>query len=89
MNYFTPQSIKKFFGHMGLTVVDMLGEFPLEQFIPMGFNYIKNPDLGAVIHRFRMNYEINMPLEMLIAHYRQLIQQGLGRDMNIVCRKNK
>ena len=87
INYFAPESLKKFFEKLNFSVLDMITGYPLEIFILMGMNYIDNPELGKVIHGLRMNFDIQMPTENLISFYRGLINMGMGRDITIFCRK--
>lgn len=87
LNYFDFQSIKKLLTRHGFKIVDTLATFPMEFFLLSGDNYVGNHTLGRKCHNRRKKFEMNLykkSPELLNGIYRDLAQNGVGREFVVV-----
>ena len=92
LNYFDSASVSKLLERLGLEVVDLLGNFPMEFFLFSGLNYVGNPEVGRQCQLRRKDFELNMyngDPELLNGIYRSFGGKGIGREFIIIAKKNK
>lgn len=93
LNYFSFISIRNFLNHLDFEILYQESSFPLELFILMGENYIKNKDLGKIIHSKRVLFEQNMIKsgnnDLKRKVYSKLSELNIGRTITIYARKNE
>jgi 2-polyprenyl-3-methyl-5-hydroxy-6-metoxy-1,4-benzoquinol methylase len=87
INYFQESSARATCAAVGLEVVDVLVDFPMEFFILMGINYIDDPAAGKQAHALRKAFELNLPKAMRQSLYRALAAQGMGRNLLVTARR--
>lgn len=91
INYFSFESLSRLLNKCGFEVVQKEGTFPLELFVPMGINYIDDPNLGQTCHSIRMKLEIlldNSGFDGFISDVSQLLAKyELGRECVVYARK--
>ena len=91
LNYFTFESISNLVKKTGFKIISKEATFPLEFFILMGQDYIKNPELGKKIHSERVEFEKNFNKSdsnderRLI--YQNFAEIGIGRTAIIYAKK--
>lgn len=92
LNYFTFKSLRKLLEILDFDVVYQEASFPLELFILMGEDYIKNKKLGKKIHAKRVLFETNMikagKNQLKRDIYSKLSELNIGRSI-IMYAKNK
>ena len=91
INYFDFQSISKLVEKTGFKIVLKESTYPLEFFILMGHDYIKNPKIGKKIHLERVKFENNFgnddSKEMKRILYQKFAEAGIGRTAIIYAKK--
>jgi len=91
LNYFDFESLARLLAGAGLVEVERLATFPMELFALMGRDYVGSPEVGAEVHRMRMDFERHMfesgEHEALRRLYRSLAAAGMGRTACVVARK--
>jgi 2-polyprenyl-3-methyl-5-hydroxy-6-metoxy-1,4-benzoquinol methylase len=87
INYFRAESARAACASVGLEVVDLSADFPMEFFLLMGINYIDEPARGKEAHALRRSFEMNMPKTMRQSLYRALAGQGMGRNLLVTARR--
>ncbi|MFJ8261823.1 class I SAM-dependent methyltransferase [Rummeliibacillus sp. NPDC094406] len=90
INYFSFDSLKKLLESNGFKVLEETTSFPMELFVLMGENYIKESTLGRQCHKKRKKLEKNLftnnpNLKQKL--YKSLAKEGLGRDVILIARK--
>ena len=91
INYFDFSSISKLVEKSGFKIILKESTFPLEFFILMGHDYIKNPKLGKKIHLERVKFEENFKncnsnkIKRLL--YQKFAEVGIGRTAIIYAKK--
>jgi SAM-dependent methyltransferase len=92
LNYFTPSSLAALVARSGFEVVDVQTAFPIDQFLLMGDVYIGHDDVGRVVHRRRMAFELAMKAAGQNAARRELqraqAKAGVGREVVLVARRS-
>lgn len=91
INYFDQYSLENFLKASGLEPVYQTSSFPLELFLLMGDDYVKDETLGKAIHEKRKRFEMNMD-RVGKAHltrniYTSLNKLGIGREITVIARK--
>jgi len=92
LNYFTFDSLAKFFKDLGLEIVLSQSTFPIEMFCFFGENYIDSPEFGREVHKKRMNFEMLLKKhdEKLIYNlYNSFAKLNLGREIFMIAKKIK
>jgi SAM-dependent methyltransferase len=84
INYFTVNSLTDLLKKLGFDVIYAQGDFPMELFLLMGEDYIKNPEKGNECHQKRVSFEMSIPPELRRRIYRSIIDIGLGRNCLII-----
>lgn len=81
VNYFNLESLEKFIMKLGLKIIDMSADFPMEIFLLFGDNYVENPDLGNICHKKRMNFELSIPNNLRRSIYKCFANNNIGRNI--------
>jgi 2-polyprenyl-3-methyl-5-hydroxy-6-metoxy-1,4-benzoquinol methylase len=92
LSYFNRKSIKKLFEKAGLEVVHQSVTFPIDLFLPMGQDYLKNPEVGKACHAMRKNFEFNIhktkQVKLKDDLYKAFAKLDIGRELIIIGRKS-
>ncbi|MBU0591284.1 MAG: class I SAM-dependent methyltransferase [archaeon] len=83
INYFNIDSLTKFLLYSGFKIKYKMTDFPMEFFLLMGEDFIKNPKLGSLCHKKRVNFELQLPADYRRRMYAKFAEVGIGRS--IVC----
>ena len=91
VNYFNFLSLKKLLTKLRFKVVYQQSTFPLELFLLMGDDYLKNEKIGKKIHQKRINLEMNLMAEkngrIKKELYEKFAEIGIGRASIIYAKK--
>ncbi|TSC69828.1 MAG: SAM-dependent methyltransferase [Parcubacteria group bacterium Gr01-1014_49] len=91
LNYFTIESMKRLLAHLGFTIEDVVGTYPLETFLLAGKNYVGNHAVGRACHAKRKALELALYKKdpaILNDLYTGLAAAGIGREFMIIAKKN-
>lgn len=90
LNYWDFDSFKKILTDVGFEIVYQTSSFPLEMFLLMDEDYIKNKDLGSIIHSKRLKFEAKFKetgnTEELFRLYQKLSELNIGREIHVVAK---
>jgi len=93
INYFTPTSIQNLLESCNMEKISMVSSFPMEIFLLMGENYIKNKPLGKECHNKRKKFEYALRDSGLVDFkeklYTMFSQLGIGRQIDATFKKIK
>ena len=84
VNYFSLESLPRFAGGLGLRVLELSADFPMELFLLMGVDYVSDPAQGARCHAQRQELELSLDGETRRALYSALAREGMGRNVRAV-----
>ena len=91
LNYFNFSSISDLLKRTGFKIIIKESTFPLELFLLMGQDYIKNPKIGKKIHLGRIqlekNFEKGNAKQMKKTIYEKFAEIGIGRTAIIYAKK--
>ena len=91
LNYFDFSSISNLLKRVGFKIITKEATFPLEIFLLMGQDYVKNPKLGKKIHLERIQFEKNFgkgkAVQIKKTIYQKLAEIGIGRTAIIYAKK--
>ena len=91
LNYFSVKSLKKTGKSVDLIPRDIRASFPMELFLLMGHDYVRNSSLGNECHKMRVLFEQNLiksgHVETMDLFYKKLAEAGLGRQIVIFFQK--
>lgn len=91
LNYFTIPSLQRLLTGNGFEAVKAMTSFPMEQFVLMGMDYLKDPSWGPKAHQARMNFETSLletqSDQMLETLYTSWADAGIGRTQLQLFRK--
>ena len=91
LNYFNFSSISDLIKHAGFKIIIKESTFPLELFLLMGQDYVKNPKIGKKIHlariQFEKNFEKRKEVQLKRTIYQKLAEIGIGRTAIIYAKK--
>ena len=91
LNYFNFSSISNLLKRAGFKIILKESTFPLEFFILMGQDYIKNPKIGKKIHLERIKFEKHFKklktIEVKRVLYQKFAEIGIGRTAIIYAKK--
>lgn len=79
INYFSKDSLSGLLSSVGFETVSATTDFPMEQFLLMGENYINNPGIGDMCHTKRMSFELGISDEVRRGIYDSYARMGIGR----------
>ena len=93
INYFTVTSLRKLLQSCNLKEINIINSFPMEIFLLMGENYIKNKSLGKECHNKRKKFEYALMdsgfIEFKEKIYTSFAQLGIGRQIDATFKKNE
>lgn len=84
LNYFNFKSLCAFLDKMGFDVCYKQGDFPMELFLLMGYDYIEDKKLGKECHERRVGLEKSLSPNLRRAMYRALSEVGVSRICFVV-----
>jgi 2-polyprenyl-3-methyl-5-hydroxy-6-metoxy-1,4-benzoquinol methylase len=91
LNYFDFSSISNLLKRIGFKIIIKESTFPLELFLLMGQDYIKNPKIGKKIHleriQFEKNFERRNQGQVKRKIYEKFAEIGIGRTAIIYAKK--
>ncbi len=87
LNYFKRETMGRLLEGAGFEVLDVFSDFPIEIFLLMGENYVQDRAVGARCHARRVAFEMNLAPETRRQLYRGFADQGIGRSLCFVARK--
>jgi len=91
INYFSFESMEGLLARHGFDPVERTTSFPMELFLLLGENYIREPSIGRGLHNRRKRADLAFEAagvnEARQAIYRALASVGAGRDVIVVARK--
>jgi len=91
LNYFNFSSISNLLKRIGFKIIIKESTFPLELFLLMGQDYVKNPKVGKKVHleriQFEKNFEKRKEGHIKRKIYQNLAEIGLGRTAIIYAKK--
>jgi len=91
LNYFNFDTLRSVLKRCNLSVEYESSTFPMEFFLLMGHDYVKDPQLGHHCHNLRMNFERTFFATghdwLLDRIYRALASEGIGRHCVMIARK--
>jgi len=89
-NYFNISSIKNLMKKK-FKIINTNVSFPIDFFILMGQNYIKNKDLGKKIHEMRVLFELNLDINGFSKLKEEILKAftklKVGRQIDLICQK--
>ncbi|MDC1414758.1 class I SAM-dependent methyltransferase [Gammaproteobacteria bacterium] len=87
LTYFNKQSLKNLVENIGLKIISMQADYPIEQFlISDNSNYSKNPNLGKAAHLTRVlttNFLVNQNVQRLVDYYEAAADLEFGRLLTV------
>ena len=87
INYLTFDAVEAMMHDVGVMPFHRNGEFPMELWLLLGFDYISDRTLGADCHNRRVAFERSVPTDVRRRLYKAFGQAGLGRTMVIAGRR--
>ena len=87
INYFNFASLRILFDQLGFETVYSQGDFPMELFLPMGENYVRDPETGSRCHARRVQFDLGLTPELRRMIYSALGGVGVGRDCLVFGKK--
>ena len=91
INYFSPESLKRFLIRRGFEFAYLTTTFPIDIFLLMGDDYVGNGDVGRVCHARRKDFEFALirsgHAELKAQLYEALSRLDIGREVEIIVRK--
>jgi 2-polyprenyl-3-methyl-5-hydroxy-6-metoxy-1,4-benzoquinol methylase len=79
INYFSKDSLSSLFSSVGFKTISATTDFPMEQFLLMGENYVDNLGVGEVCHKKRKSFELGISDEVRRGIYDSYAGLGIGR----------
>lgn len=87
INYLSFDAVEAMMHDVGIMPFHRHGEFPMELWLLLGFDYISDRTLGTDCHNRRVAFERSIPTEVRRRLYKAFGQAGLGRTMVIAGRR--
>ncbi|MBN1574484.1 MAG: methyltransferase domain-containing protein [Deltaproteobacteria bacterium] len=81
VNYFNIDTLNSFLQKLGFVVLERLADFPMELFLLLGYNYVKDRSLGKMCHKKRKDFEMSLPGDLRRSFYRKIVSSELGRNI--------
>lgn len=92
LNYWNFNTFETFLNRLGFSVEYKASSFPMEMFLLMGDDYVKEPALGKAMHAKRMAFEDKLKatgqMRELFTFYERLADMNIGRTIEIIARRN-
>ncbi|WP_265445752.1 class I SAM-dependent methyltransferase [Acetivibrio straminisolvens] len=93
LNYWNFESFRTFLNRTGFEIIYQTSSFPLEIFLLMDEDYIKEKELGKVLHSKRLQFESKFKevgrTEDIFMIYRKLSEINIGREIQVVAKRVK
>lgn len=93
LNYFNKDSFNLFLKKNNFKTVKAYSSFPIDIFLNFGIDYVNNKSLGKRVHKFRVNFEDqlfkNLSPIFVEKFYKNFYQIGIGRQIDIIAKKNQ
>lgn len=80
INYFDFDSLESLMRQAGFEIYERSTMYPMETFLQMGLDYTKSEGIGRLCHHMRMAFDLSMTSQQRRKFYRELAQEGLGRE---------
>lgn len=80
INYFNFDSLHQLLDRLGFETIYAQSDFPMEMFLLMGENYIKNSEVGSRCHARRVQFDLALSPKLRRKIYSALATCGVGRD---------
>lgn len=80
INYFNIESLQELLESLNFKILYSTADFPMEFFLLMNDDYVKNPEVGGNCHKRRVSFELSLPDDIRREIYRKLSEIGIGRD---------
>lgn len=87
VNYFDIASVSALIERVGLEVVDLSADFPMELFLLMGDDYVADPAVGRTVHERRRRAELALDPTTRRSIGRAWAAAGVGRNVLVVARR--
>ncbi len=91
LNYFDFDSLEALLTRLGLKPVERLTSFPMEAFLLMGDDYVRDSATGKACHRRRMNFDLAFEAagigDVRRRLYGALAAAGIGREATVIALK--
>ncbi|WP_193172971.1 class I SAM-dependent methyltransferase [Nisaea nitritireducens] len=87
INYLTFDAVEAMMHDVGIMPFHRHGEFPMELWLLLGFDYISDRSIGADCHNRRVAFERSVPTEVRRRLYKAFGEAGFGRTMFIAGRR--
>lgn len=87
INYFDYVSLARLLVGSGFETIHAQGDFPMEVFLLMGEDYVRDAQVGARCHERRRSLEEALPAQVRRRIYAALAREGLGRNCLTVARR--
>jgi len=89
INYFNFQSLQELLKSLNFEIFYLSTDFPMEFFLLTGDDYVKNPDVGSICHRKRVDFELLISDNLRRKIYHNLADMGIGRNCIIFAKVKK
>ena len=87
LNYWGKEAFEALLFRHGFECFDVLGTYPMEEFILAGMDYTDNPDVGRACHKKVEDMEMAMTRDGRLRWGRARARLGRGRDLVVFARK--
>lgn len=87
INYLSFDAVEAMMSEVGVSPFHRHGEFPMELWLLLGFDYISDRSLGADCHNRRVAFERSLPVEVRRKLYKAFGAAGIGRTMVVAGRR--
>lgn len=89
VNYFDFQSLALLLRQVGFEIVGRSTSFPMEMFLMMGMDYVRNPTVGRACHWMRRAFDEAMPHDVRKRFYETLALSSFGRTAELYAQRPK
>lgn len=88
VSYFDFRSLASLLAAHGFAPLETSGDFPMELFLLLGFDYLADAAVGKRCHRRRRRFERALPSALRRDLYRALAGVGIGRNCLLAARRD-
>jgi len=89
INYFNFQTYEKLIKSVGFDPILKTTNFPMEQFLLMGEDYVGNDEVGNRCHQKRIKFDLSLSDEVRRNMYMSLAKAGIGRECIVYAKVKK
>jgi len=89
INYFDFQTYEKLIKSVGFDPILKTTNFPMEQFLLMGEDYVGNDEVGNRCHQKRIKFDLSLSDEVRRNLYISLAKVGIGRECIVYAKMKK